>query len=100
MMAAILQAAGLRTGLYTSPHLLHVTERVRIDGRAVPEEVLARHAARIEPALEAGAATFFEALTAVALGAFAEAGVEAAVLEVGLGGRSTRQTWGSPWCRW
>jgi dihydrofolate synthase/folylpolyglutamate synthase len=67
LTAAILQAAGLRTGLYTSPHLLRVTERVRIDGRALPEEVLARHAARIEPALEAGAATFFEAMTAVAL---------------------------------
>ena len=96
LTAAILQAAGLRTGLYTSPHLLHVTERVRIDGRAVPEEVLARHAARIEPALEAGAATFFEALTAVALGAFAEAGVEAAVLEVGLGGRFDATNVGQP----
>ena len=96
LTAAILQAAGLRTGLYTSPHLLHVTERVRIDGRAVSEEVLARHAARIDGALEAGAATFFEALTAVALGAFAEAGVEAAVLEVGLGGRFDATNVGQP----
>jgi len=96
LTAAIFQAAGLRTGLYTSPHLLHVTERVRIDGRTVPEEVLARHAARIERALEAGAATFFEALTAVALGAFAEAGVEAAVLEVGLGGRFDATNVGQP----
>ena len=86
LTAAILRAAGLRTGLYTSPHLLDVTERVRIDGLAVPREVLARHAARIGPALETGAATFFEAMTAVALAAFREAGVEAAVLEVGLGG--------------
>jgi dihydrofolate synthase/folylpolyglutamate synthase len=96
LTAAILQAAGLRTGLYTSPHLLRVTERVRIDGRALPEEVLARHAARLEPALEAGAATFFEAMTAVALGAFAEAGVEAAVLEVGLGGRFDATNVGHP----
>jgi dihydrofolate synthase/folylpolyglutamate synthase len=87
LSAAILRAAGLRTGLYTSPHLLDVTERVRIDGVPVPLDVLARHAARIGPALEASAATFFEALTAVALAAFREAGVDAAVLEVGLGGR-------------
>jgi dihydrofolate synthase/folylpolyglutamate synthase len=73
-----------------------VTERVRIDGRTVPEEVLTRQAARIERALEAGAATFFEALTAVALGAFAEAGVEAAVLEVGLGGRFDATNVGQP----
>jgi dihydrofolate synthase/folylpolyglutamate synthase len=96
LSAAILQAAGLRTGLYTSPHLLGVTERVRIDGRAIPEEVLARHAARIAPALEAGAATFFEAMTAVALAAFAEAGVDAAVLEVGLGGRFDATNVGQP----
>jgi dihydrofolate synthase/folylpolyglutamate synthase len=87
LSAAILQAAGLRTGLYTSPHLLDVTERIRIDGLPVPKETLARHAARIEPALEAGAATFFEAMTAVALAAFHEVRVDVAVLEVGLGGR-------------
>ena len=96
LAAAILQAAGLRTGLYTSPHLLEVTERVRVDGAAVPREVLARHAARIAPALEAGTATFFEAMTAVALGAFREAAVDAAVLEVGLGGRWDATNVGSP----
>ena len=87
LAAAIFQAAGLRTGLYTSPHLLDVTERVRIDGVPVPLDVLAGHAARIGPALEAGAATFFEAMTAVALAAFRDADVDAAILEVGLGGR-------------
>ena len=96
LTAAILRAAGLRTGLYTSPHLLEVTERVRIDGLAVPREVLARHAARIGPALETGAATFFEAMTAVALAAFREAGVDAAVLEVGLGGRWDATNVGQP----
>ena len=70
LSAAILQAAGLRTGLYTSPHLLEVAERIRIDGVMVPLASLARHAARIGPALESGAATFFEAMTAVALAAF------------------------------
>ena len=96
LTAAILRAAGLRTGLYTSPHLLEVTERVRIDGLAVPREVLARHAARIEPALETGVATFFEAMTAVALAVFQEAGVGAAVLEVGLGGRWDATNVGHP----
>jgi dihydrofolate synthase/folylpolyglutamate synthase len=96
LTAAILQAAGLRTGLYTSPHLLDVTERVRIDGAAVSREVLARHAARIEPALDAGAATFFEAMTAVALAVFEGARVDAAVLEVGLGGRWDATNVGRP----
>ena len=96
LSAAILQAAGLRTGLYTSPHLLDVTERVRIEGVAVPRDVLARHAVRLEPALEAGAATFFEAMTAVALSTFRDAAVDAAVLEVGLGGRWDATNVGSP----
>jgi dihydrofolate synthase/folylpolyglutamate synthase len=96
LSAAILQAASLRTGLYTSPHLLDVTERVRIDGLPVPRETLARHAARIDPALAAGAATFFEAMTAVALAAFHEARVDVAVLEVGLGGRWDATNVGAP----
>jgi dihydrofolate synthase/folylpolyglutamate synthase len=96
LSAAVLQAAGLRTGLYTSPHLLEVTERIRVDGAPVPLDALARHAARIEPALAAGAATFFEAMTAVALATFREAGVDAAVLEVGLGGRWDATNVGAP----
>jgi dihydrofolate synthase / folylpolyglutamate synthase len=96
LTAAILQAAGFRTGLYTSPHLREVTERVRIDGVQVSRETLARHAARIGPALDAGAATFFEAMTAVALAAFEEARVDAAVLEVGLGGRWDATNVGQP----
>jgi dihydrofolate synthase/folylpolyglutamate synthase len=87
LTAAILQAGGLKTGLYTSPHLLDVAERVRVDGVPVSRETLARQAGRLERALEQGAATFFEAMTAAALAAFQEAGVDAAVLEVGLGGR-------------
>jgi dihydrofolate synthase/folylpolyglutamate synthase len=96
LAATILQAAGLRTGLYTSPHLLDVTERIRIDGRPVPPAGLARHAERLGPALDAGAATFFEAMTAVALATFAEARVDAAVLEVGLGGRWDATNVGPP----
>jgi dihydrofolate synthase/folylpolyglutamate synthase len=96
LTAAILGAAGLRTGLYTSPHLLDVRERIRVDGVPVDHDLLAAHAARLGPALAAGAATFFEAMTAVALAIFREAGVEAAVLEVGLGGRFDATNVGRP----
>ncbi|PYM59755.1 MAG: bifunctional folylpolyglutamate synthase/dihydrofolate synthase [Candidatus Rokuibacteriota bacterium] len=84
---AILRAAGLRTGLYTSPHLLDVTERIRIAGVPIARDDFGRLAARLAPWLQAGSLTFFEAVTALAFLAFREAGVEAAILEVGMGGR-------------
>lgn len=90
LLASILQSAGYRTGLYTSPHLERVEERVRIDGRVVDP---ARVAAALERALGAAEAlgevppTYFEALTVAALDLFAAAEVEIAVLEVGMGGR-------------
>ncbi len=92
--AEILSALGLRTGLFTSPHLLHPGERLRIDGRPATEAELApavdrffaRRAEYLEdhPGEETGS---FEALTAVALDHFQASGVEAAVWEAGLGGR-------------
>jgi dihydrofolate synthase/folylpolyglutamate synthase len=99
MLASILQAAGLRAGLYSSPHLDRVEERVRIDGQNCPATELAELVARIrdvvlamdaEPTAEEGASnrpTYFEIITALALLRFAEQQVDAAVLEVGLGGR-------------
>ncbi|HLU64720.1 MAG TPA: Mur ligase family protein, partial [Kofleriaceae bacterium] len=88
-VAAVLREAGLKTGLYTSPHLLRLTERVRVGGAEVaPAELL-----EADRAVEAAAAalgldlTFFERLTVTAVSALAARGVEAAVLEVGLGGR-------------
>ena len=93
---AILRAAGLRTGLYTSPHLLDATERIRIDGRPVTAAALARAAAILGPRLERGEVSFFEAMTAAGLSAFRDAGVEAAILEVGLGGRWDATTVGAP----
>lgn len=86
-IAAALRAAGLRTGLYTSPHLVDFTERIRVDGAPVPVERVAALTARLRPEIEARRATFFEAVTAVALRCFADAGTEAVVLETGLGGR-------------
>ncbi|HET6762815.1 MAG TPA: folylpolyglutamate synthase/dihydrofolate synthase family protein, partial [Longimicrobiaceae bacterium] len=75
------------TGLYTSPHLVSFAERIRIGGRPVGRELLLACEARLRPAIEASGATFFEATTAIAFLCFAEAGVDTAVIEVGLGGR-------------
>src|SRR5436190_16618228 len=97
MMAAVLESAGYRTGLYTSPHLDRIEERIVIDGQACPTDTFLTLAAKVQPAVEqldreasvAGATgpTFFEVTTAMAFLHFAEANVDAAVLEVGLGGR-------------
>ena len=95
MMEAVLAASGCKTGLYTSPHLVRPGERVRISGSDLPAGDLGRQLetvrAAIERALADGALeahpSFFEVMTATALGAFREAGIGAAVLEVGLGGR-------------
>jgi dihydrofolate synthase/folylpolyglutamate synthase len=99
-LASILAAAGLRTGLYTSPHLSRVTERIRtaegVGGLVeIPEEAFARLYFRVDDAAQAlvlagrlpHAPSFFESLTALAFLYFAERGVEIAVLEVGMGGR-------------
>jgi len=98
-IASILTAAGFRTGLYTSPHLDRVEERVMIDGAICPGETLANLVARIQPVVAemdaepthdaqlSNRATYFEIITALALLHFAECQVDAAVLEVGLGGR-------------
>ena len=84
---SVLRAAGLRTGLYTSPHLVCFRERIRIDGEPIGEAELLDAARRLWPYIEREAPTFFEATTAIAFEAFARAGVEVAVVEVGLGGR-------------
>lgn len=86
-VASVLTAAGHRTGLYTSPHLCTFRERMRVDGRPLSEEAILAAANRLWPLIEESGATFFEATTAIAFLAFAEAGVEWAVVEVGLGGR-------------
>ncbi|MDT5269509.1 MAG: dihydrofolate synthase / folylpolyglutamate synthase [Acidobacteriota bacterium] len=93
MLEGITRAAGLRAGLYTSPHLVSVTERVRVGGREIVRDEFARHATRVREVAEwvereSGALpTFFEQVTAVALSAFADEKVGLAILETGLGGR-------------
>lgn len=93
--AAILRAAGLKVGLYTSPHLRDLRERIRVNGAPVPEADFARLLDACKPHLETMRAlpegtrrpTYFEALTHLAFMHFAEQRVDVAVVEVGLGGR-------------
>ncbi|MGV8884841.1 MAG: bifunctional folylpolyglutamate synthase/dihydrofolate synthase [Microbacteriaceae bacterium] len=96
MTESILRAYGLRTGLMTSPHLVRVNERIMIDGLPISNRALARNWDDISPFLqlvdaELAAAgdpelTFFEALTVLAFASFADAPVDVAVIEVGMGG--------------
>lgn len=95
MLACVLKHAGLRTGLFTSPHLVRVEERIQIDGRAIDADELAAAlaevadaVARLERDAPAGPpVTFFEIATALGFLHFARRRVEIAVIEVGLGGR-------------
>ena len=104
MTAAGLQAAGLRTGRYTSPHLTRIEERFVVDGapvdaaalEAAAAEVLAAEARCLAMGTVAAPATFFELTTATAFSIFRDAGVQVAVLEVGLGGRFDATNVASP----
>jgi len=95
MVDSVLRRAGHRSARYTSPHLIDLSERFVVDGRAVATAELARAAEDVRQAIEAAIAdgtlsakpTFFEATTAMAFDMFRRAGVEFAVVEVGLGGR-------------
>lgn len=95
MLDSILRAAGLHTGLYTSPHLERINERIRLDGEDVSDAdfaaAFARLAAAIESRIASGALaahpTYFECLTAMAFDCFAQRAVDFAVFEVGMGGR-------------
>ncbi|MDX6445539.1 MAG: dihydrofolate synthase / folylpolyglutamate synthase [Blastocatellia bacterium] len=92
---SICRAAGIRTGLFTSPHLISITERIRIDGKQVSERDFASLTTQVKTSAAELVAegrldtlpTFFEHVTAIALLAFREAKVELAILETGLGGR-------------
>ncbi len=84
-----IRASGRRTGRYTSPHLTHIEERIAIDGIMIGADAFDRAAVQVRNASSVlpHPPSFFEATTALALVAFRDAGVEVAVLEVGLGGR-------------
>src|SRR5580658_3025506 len=95
MLESILRAAGLRTGLYTSPHLERINERIRINGENISDEDFVAAWSRVHSSIEALMAsgkltshpTFFECVTAIAFLAFAQHQVDFAIYEVGLGGR-------------
>ncbi len=87
MIASVLGATGMRVGLHTSPHLVRVTERMRVDGREATPAWLAHAAQRYWPAIDDTGASFFEATLALSILFFAEQEVDVAVVEVGLGGR-------------
>lgn len=92
LLADVLRRSGHRVGAFTSPHLIHFTERVLVDGEEVPRDDVARLLWRLRPLVEAFDAedrqpTFFEVNTALAFLWFAERGVDWAVVETGMGGR-------------
>ncbi len=84
---ALLRGSGLSVGRYTSPHLVDFTERVVVDGVAMSPAEVTAWLTQWEPVLTELGATFFEATTAMAFTHFAKAGVDVAIIEVGLGGR-------------
>ena len=86
-LAAILQSAGYRTGLYTSPHLKSFTERIRVDGQEIGEVAVVRFVQDYQTLLEEVQPSFFEVTVAMAFRYFAQQSVDIAVVEVGLGGR-------------
>jgi dihydrofolate synthase / folylpolyglutamate synthase len=95
MLDSILRSAGMRTGLYTSPHLERINERIRIGGEEIADDEFAASWTRVSKTIDELLArgslrahpSFFECVTAMAFDAFARSGVEFAVYEVGLGGR-------------
>jgi dihydrofolate synthase/folylpolyglutamate synthase len=96
MLAAILTSSGRRVGLYTSPHLIDLRERIRVGGVPIPEADVADGMEALGSLVTRLDATMFEALTALALDHFARESVEVAVLEAGLGGRLDSTSVGRP----
>ena len=87
LIAAALQAAGLRVGLFTSPHLVSLTERIRVNGKPIPEEIVAAFVTEHKAFLDELQPSFFETMTALGFWYFVQQNVDIAVIETGLGGR-------------
>ena len=87
MLAAILQTAGYRTGLYTSPHLKDFRERIKINGDEINEKFIIDFTEKIKPLIEEIEPSFFEITVAMAFDYFDQQKVDIAIIEVGLGGR-------------
>lgn len=87
LIAAALQASGRKVGLFTSPHLVSLTERIRVNGAPIPEETVAAFVTEHKDFLDAMQPSFFETMTMLGFWWFAHEKVDIAVVEVGLGGR-------------
>ncbi|MFQ3598350.1 MAG: folylpolyglutamate synthase/dihydrofolate synthase family protein [Chloroherpetonaceae bacterium] len=87
LLASIAKESGEKVALYTSPHLVDFTERIRINGVAIPEEAVAEYTRFLRPLAESTGATFFEITTAIAFKYFADSNATLSVVEVGMGGR-------------
>ena len=87
MLAAILQTAGYKTGLYTSPHLKDFRERIKVNGEMISEDVVTDFTEKIKPLIEKIEPSFFEITVAMAFDHFGQQKIDIAVIEVGLGGR-------------
>ena len=87
MLASVLQTAGYKTGLYTSPHLVDFRERIKIDGVYCSKEFIVEFTEKIKPLIATIQPSFFEITVAMAFSYFAQQKVDIAVIEVGLGGR-------------
>ena len=87
LIAAVLQASGYKVGLFTSPHLVSLTERIRVNGQPIPEADVAEFIEQNKDFLDTLQPSFFETMTALAFAYFVREKVDIAVVEVGLGGR-------------
>lgn len=87
MLASVLQTAGYKTGLYTSPHLKDFTERIKVNGKEADKQYVVDFVNRMLPVIETVRPSFFEITVAMAFDLFARESVDVAVIEVGLGGR-------------
>ncbi|GAB4191860.1 MAG: folylpolyglutamate synthase/dihydrofolate synthase family protein [Thermoflexibacter sp.] len=87
LIASILQSAGYKTGLYTSPHLKSFTERIKVNGEEVEQEFIIKFVENMQPAIATIEPSFFELTTVMAFAYFAQKQVDIAVIETGLGGR-------------
>jgi dihydrofolate synthase / folylpolyglutamate synthase len=87
MIASVLQEAGYKTGLYTSPHLRDFRERIKVNGEMIPENNVVTFVIKHKGIIESVKPSFFEMTVAMAFNYFAECNVDVAVIEVGLGGR-------------
>ncbi|MFL5742290.1 MAG: bifunctional folylpolyglutamate synthase/dihydrofolate synthase, partial [Flavisolibacter sp.] len=87
MLAAVLQKAGYKTGLYTSPHLYDFRERIRINGELAEQDFIVDFVQKMQPAIEKIQPSFFEITVAMAFDYFRQNKIDIGVIEVGLGGR-------------